>query len=374
MSTHVARISCFVHSALLPGLLTRLTEVGIIDLFLDSGRMAILDDPRGLLAFFKSTGLSSQSVEALQFFVPTDREEWAVAQVANSCRLDIPGRGTVYSEVFEVLAGETSTCVNKELLSPISDIGSVLTFENLIYQGCIVPRGDADVLVRHLLQLGIVPTVTHAVGTGIRDRLGLLRITLPREKDVVSIVVGELEAAFVTEQVVATARLDQPGRGFVYQTPIRRGVVNFKTSNQSDGHAASIDQIVAAVDSLKGSFSWRQGHTGLSRLVRRQYMTGSALSVYLREGHSQSLVRHVMKLGISGATVISPRVVRRAGSRSDRIHGAQEICQLMIPNHLVEAVVQTCKDMGIFAGDEHAIMVKGLAPRAYTYQRRGAPT
>ncbi len=372
--SQVARISCFVHSALLPTLLSRLTESGIQNLYVDSGRMAILDDPRGIQALFKSAGLTSQPVDALHFFVPADEEDWAVALVVKTCRLDIPGRGSVYSELLDVLAGDSSTSINRELKTAGIDARKVLTFEDLVYQGCIVPRGEADTLVRHLLQLGIVPTVTHGVGTGIRDRLGLLRITLPREKDIISIVVGESEAGFVTEQIIIGARLDQPGRGFVFQVPIRRGVINFKTSNQAVGHAASIDQIVAAVDSLKGSFSWRQGNTGLSRVVRRHYMSGSALTLYIRDGFSHTLAQQVMKLGISGATVLSPKVLRHSTGPSDRIHSAREICQLMIPDQLVQPVVQICSDMGLLADDEHAILVRGSSPRAYTYQRRSHAT
>jgi hypothetical protein len=49
--------------------------------------------------------------------------------------------------------------------------------------GCILPRGLGDPIARIALELGTcVPAITFGIGTGLRDRLGLLRIAIPAER------------------------------------------------------------------------------------------------------------------------------------------------------------------------------------------------
>ncbi|MFW7379220.1 MAG: hypothetical protein ACOH5I_10465 [Oligoflexus sp.] len=370
MELEIAKITCMVHGSLFKGLLEELHQAGIYDIYNYSGRMAVLEDPRGLAVLLRSAGLASEPVEILRFFVPIAAEEQAIAMVAKRCRLNIPGRGTVYSERLKLSQCHPGISLNQNLdLSQYHPAGFQI-FRQLMGITCIVQRGEADDVVRMLLHLGVVPTVMHGAGTGIRDRLGLLRITLPKEKDLILMVVGPTEADFITEKIIRVGRLERPGRGFIYQTPVSCGMINFKSSNRQVGHAASIDQIIAAIDALKGDFSWRQGATGIDQQVKRSYMTGIEVSAFMNEGYSAALAREVMRLGVTGATVLSPKLIRPSLQSDQRVLPAREVVRMMIPAERLQGVIDICRELDICGEGGESFIVVGDVPRAFTYQAK----
>lgn len=373
MSQDIVRITCKVHTSLFQALLEALKQAGVYNLHQLSGRMAVLTDPRGLAVLLKSSGLSSEPVEVLSFLVPVSQELEALRLVAASCRLMIPGRGTVYSERLRVLKQSPESQLNQQLALTPAEVPGLQVFSDMTAIGCIVQRSQSDEIVSMLLDIGVVPTVTYASGTGIRDRLGLLRITLPKEKDLIQVTVGPAEADVITEKMIAAGHLDRPGKGFVYQAPVSHGVINFKTSKRRIGHAASVDQIIAAIDQIQGDFSWRQGLTGLEQVSRRSYMSGVELSFYLKEGLSETLTQAVMALGVTGATVISPKLLNPAYPAENNILPAREIVRIMVPEHLTENLLQLSVELGLCEAGQESIILCSRVPRAFTYQKKARP-
>jgi hypothetical protein len=99
--------------------------------------------------------------------------------------------------------------------------------------------------------------------------------------------------------------------------------VNFKISQRTIGQAASTEQIIAAIDSIKGDFSWRQSGGTISEHNKRRYYKGSQLIIQVKEGASRPIVKAIMGLGISGATVqplrsLSPEKDKRTLGRPPR--------------------------------------------------------
>ena len=89
---------------------------------------------------------------------------------------------------------------------------------------CIVQRGAADDVVRAAHEAGAHgATIFHGRGTGVRQRhLGLLGLTVNAEKEIVYIVVPDDQAHRILERIFVAAKLDTPGMGIIYITPIEK--------------------------------------------------------------------------------------------------------------------------------------------------------
>jgi nitrogen regulatory protein P-II 1 len=88
---------------------------------------------------------------------------------------------------------------------------------------CIVQRGKADDAVQAALKAGApAATMSFGRGTGVRERLGLLKIAISPEKEIIEVVVPSDLAAGVFDALVDAARLRTPGMGFIYMSPVVR--------------------------------------------------------------------------------------------------------------------------------------------------------
>lgn len=98
---------------------------------------------------------------------------------------------------------------------------TVLTDAALIT--CIVQRGMADTIVGAARDAGAQgATVYFARGSGVRERLGILGVALEVEKEVINIVVASDQVNRVMEKMYLAGKLDTPGMGFMYVTPIEK--------------------------------------------------------------------------------------------------------------------------------------------------------
>ncbi len=88
---------------------------------------------------------------------------------------------------------------------------------------CIVQRGAADAIVQAAREAGAQgATIFYGRGTGVRERLGVLGITVEVEKEVIQVVVSTDQADLVFERMYVAGKLDTPGMGFMYLTPLEK--------------------------------------------------------------------------------------------------------------------------------------------------------
>ncbi|MEP1892748.1 MAG: hypothetical protein ABJJ14_13795, partial [Cyclobacteriaceae bacterium] len=92
----------------------------------------------------------------------------------------------------------------------------------------------------------------------IRDQLGLIRITISPDKELVHLIIPQQDSESIIKLLVEESQLNRPGRGYLYQTPVSIGFLDTRLKVGKQGHAASIDQIIAAIDTLKQSTDWRK--------------------------------------------------------------------------------------------------------------------
>jgi nitrogen regulatory protein PII len=86
---------------------------------------------------------------------------------------------------------------------------------------CVVQKGMADTINQSLLDAGIQGATVHAgVGTGIRERMGFLGVAVEVEREIVSVLVSKDQTARIFERMYLAGRLDTPGMGYIYVTPL----------------------------------------------------------------------------------------------------------------------------------------------------------
>ena len=102
-----------------------------------------------------------------------------------------------------------------------------------------------------------VPTVCFGEGVGLRRDLGLLRVVIPADKEIMLLTVPSSNVDPLVELIKKTARLNIPGRGIIFVKPIRAMNVNIRIYQAVRRHAATLDQIITSMDILRGSTDWR---------------------------------------------------------------------------------------------------------------------
>jgi len=98
---------------------------------------------------------------------------------------------------------------------------TILTDVSLIT--CVVQRGKADEIIKAAQEVGAQgATVYYARGDGIRERLGVLGHAIEVEKEAVNILVANDQLDMVFEKIFIAGRLDTPGMGIMYVTPLEK--------------------------------------------------------------------------------------------------------------------------------------------------------
>ncbi len=98
---------------------------------------------------------------------------------------------------------------------------SMTTLTDVAMITCVVQRDNADAVTNALLEIGIQGASVHAaMGTGVRERLGVLGVAVDVERSVISLMVARDQVNRIFERMYLAGRLDTPGMGFMYVTPL----------------------------------------------------------------------------------------------------------------------------------------------------------
>jgi nitrogen regulatory protein PII len=112
---------------------------------------------------------------------------------------------------------------------------------------CVVQRGKGDVISKAAIKAGAGgATVFFARGTGTRERLGLLGLAIVPEKEVILVLCDKEESPRIFEAISKAGKLDVPGMGIAYVTPILQVVGGNVV--QVDDEAQETDQGPEASD------------------------------------------------------------------------------------------------------------------------------
>ena len=363
-----AQITCTVYQSVTSKALRAMADIGVKEYYTQSSRAVVLRRKSGFLGIGAGVGLEEEPANRIYFHVRRADAEVALRTLSASCSLGIPGRGSAIWEDVTILRQSAWDTVP---LSPTPGTELVTTQDNLASITCTVQHGRGNNIVRAVLNLGVpMPLVTAGSGTGLRDKLGLIRIALPAAKETVHAIVSAHEVTDILGSLVEAGRLDRLGAGFIYESPVSRGVMNSMVI-RGQRHSASIEQLITAVDDLKGSANWRKRSLGSDRNERERNYLRNLVNVTLicNEGWAGDLIQAAMAAGAGGATIIKLHHVRTDGATTS-VSPAREMTELVVGEGVVEPVVTAMEAAGVFREDTAGFI--SLKPVNLACTHRGA--
>ncbi len=101
--------------------------------------------------------------------------------------------------------------------------GEIIVLTDVAQITCIVQKGLADGVIKAAQETGSQgATVHYARGGGVRERLGILGLAIEAEKEIIIIIVSTDQVDRVFEHMYAAGKLDTPGMGMIYVTPLEK--------------------------------------------------------------------------------------------------------------------------------------------------------
>jgi len=363
------KISIILNKDLAKSVVDDLYALGIIRLFTEVGRSSILNMNIGFSKFLSRQNLVSYPVEILNFVVDESDEMAVLSYIAKKYDLRSPGKGTIYSQEIDILQSHPDYAGAQEIHFKKKHTEDF--FHQLVGITCVVQRGEGDRISRIALNFGAsVPAITHGEGSGVRDKLGLLRITIPPEKELVNLVLSKHDTNPVMELYIEVGKLDEPGRGIAYVFPIRQGIVNTKISRSRVDQAASLEQMVSAIDTLKGGMEWRKSSLEREATKHRDFLQSlTELNLVCEEGRGTQLTEAAMSSGAPGATICKIRYTCLDENLEMRRH-IREICKMIVPSAQVQAIASALKETGCFEDDAKALLYSLPVEKAFTYRAK----
>lgn len=340
-----------------------------------AGRRDLLQERKGLSKMF-GTGKSIlyDPITTITFLVSSGIEEAIINFIINKGGLNIPGKGSVFSKEVTLIKAHEQCQENK-----IQNIETTMRrlFSDLTGICCIAHKGDGDLLGKVGLETGGgIPAITLGIGTGLRDKIGLWRVTIPAEKEIVNLVTTSHNVESVMEMMIDIGALDQPGKGFIYLYPIKMGLVDVKAYVGLRRQAASIEQIVTVIDEMKGDTKWRRREFSKYRSAgkKRKYLNDLVnFTLICNEGRAPDLIKAAMAAGAGGATISKLNYRRTEKSESNKISPAREISEMIISENQIERVAKALEENGALDENTCGQMFYSTVPKAYTYTRKSAP-
>lgn len=346
----VSRITCVVNNLMHQSVLQHLSKLGVSRVFLENGRNVreqISKRPFGLPG--KKITLNDYPVEVFRFTVPREHAEAIVRYLIESLELHVPGRGTIFSQdLIEFSKIEPPAIKIPETKQSGRQAAEYNLLERMAYVNCVVSSpGAGEHLAKVALELGIcVPFVTNGHGTDFRDKLGLIRITISPEKEIVHLVMPEQDTDSLIRLLLEEGRLNRPGRGFIYRTPVSFGLLDTRMRIGRQEYAASIEQIIAAIDQLKNGTGWRKRFDAIDQEEqdKRSWIPSDncEIQVISEEDRIDQIIESGMNAGATGATTTH---VKRLIADDEKLSTAARVLSTIslpadITNDVVDALLQ----------------------------------
>lgn len=364
------RITCMAHRLLASPVMERLARLG--------AEAALVENARCVRQRVRSRGwglpghvtdIDDAPMDVFRTTVPREAADRVARELIEAGELRTPGHGMLYAQdLTEYSRAELPA------IEPDPDTRSAGMLQDMVLLTCILSMaGSGEQLARIALTLGAgVPVISRGTGTGIRDRLGLLRIAIPPEKDVVRLMIPAHDADGIRRLLIEEGRLDRPGGGFLYQTPIRAGLADPLLRIGRQRHAASMEQIIAALDDIKEGTAWRKRFVAIEdrpeQVARRTRRNYREITFACSEGRADDWVRVAMAAGAEGATTSHARCLGMGPGEATSV--ARETGVLCVPAAMADSVLDALRKFAA-QSDDSASRIQALdAPAVFAHQRK----
>lgn len=337
----VSRITCAINQEAGEKVAAYLKQIGV-DSYVENGR-TIREHikPKSFGLPGKVIQLQSTIVSVFRFTVPRKYARQVMESVTELAELDVPGRGTIFSQELIEFSKEPPNIQMEEADSHTKKEFHFLS--NLSYVTCVLTKaGSGEQLARTALELGIcVPLITFGTGNDIRDQLGLIRITIPPEKEVVHLVMPEQDSDSIIQLLAEESKLDRPGRGHIHQTPVSLGLIDTRMKIGHQNYPASIDQIIAAIDTLKHGTNWRKRLDTDNQNSNKSFLPrhNCEISIITEEEKIDEITEACIRIGATGAVTSRVSTITQ-DEKAEELNGLIRN-EISVPAEIADKVVDT---------------------------------
>ena len=352
MKNELSYILCVADMHITKALEQSLAELEAPEVFIQRAKQMSLADKQGFLGLRPVSKLEESRALLYRITIPSVYETGVIDRIAEATDLKMGGRGCILARRI----GHHRVAAlpfNTEKLEKLCGKSRKIPQEEHTLITCIVPRGLGDSLSQAVLELGIcVPVVFFGAGMGFRDKLGLMRITVPVEKEIIWFVVPGSDAMLVEKTIIPRARLDIPGRGFLYKINVHAPVVNLRVRHGKRVHAATMEQVIAALDELRGSSDWRRvgSKSGESAGGKNKSDSTRALFFIGEEEDVKTFRKIAMENGARGATLNEVEMRSYVAQTQEQImeSHSRSLCDIITSRAVEDKIVEHITQSGLF--------------------------
>ena len=253
----------------------------------------------------------------VQVLVPESEKLRITDAAISSGRLDRVGSGAIFSMSCEKAFIPKTFRLLKETTRQNCLI-SLLHWKQYV---AFARRGIAEDIAQAALSAGAPgPTVTFGEGGGIRDKIPLLRMTKGPEKEFGWCVVDRSDSSDVFTNMARAGRITEPGRGFMYSIPVSEGLINVSSTVSSSSHGASMEQVIAAIDDIKGTKDWRSNVESKSSSLNTTFLHDlTGLYCVVPRDHYSEVYDSILDAG-------APGVSTNFGVMADQTGSGENVC------------------------------------------------
>ena len=357
--TNIAKFTCSVYKNVSPKVAEALKECGIDDYIVQRSSSIVSTDKHWL---FNRKGISENILETYHFYVPAEKEREVFDKIVYGADLSQEGRGSIFTEEA-VLIEKSENNENFDGFDfPFEDTPS-----NYMGICAITQRGRGLALAKTAIDKGsCVPMISYGIGGGIRDRMGLIRITIPAEKETINIAVANHDAQGMMDLLIEGGHLDRPGMGFIFSYPINLATLDSKTFFGANRAAASMGQIISVIDSIQGGTEWRKRTLNAKNAVERVYFTNlENIMLICNDTQSKEMLDAAMSAGASGATISNCREMTKTNDGFAK--KSMEISDMVIGTAQRKEILTALVKAGFFSDKTDGKIIVKKSGTAFSY-------
>jgi len=353
MITNFSSILCIADMNITDALDKCLEDMALPEIFVQRAKQMCLLDKQGFLGVRPVTKFEENRALIYRINVPSKYEEGVMSRIIETTDLQMGGRGSIFAQPI-VLHRSDALSFDTDKLEKLCGNEGKFPHEEHVLLTCILPRGLGDSVARAILDQGVcVPVAFFGSGVGLRDKLGLMRITVPVEKEVLWFAVPHSDATHLEKTLIARARLDIPARGFLYKFFVHAPVVNLRVRHGERVHAATMEQVITALDQVRGSSEWRRfgsrrGEPG----AEANSDNNRALFFIGEEEEVETFRRMAMENGARGATLneLEMRSYTRRKTEQVMESHSRLLCDIVTSRAIEEKLLENIAKADLFNG------------------------
>lgn len=317
----------------------------------------------------KFTPSISPEQSVFEILAPEHLSKALMNNIATAGNLHVSGTGAVYAIKCEktLFVSDLNFPEKIELVSQ----DDVQFKHELTGIFCIIQKSMAEKVAIAAMRAGSPgPTIAFGQGLGIRDKLGLLRIAISPEKELVRVVVDSFDAEEIFNAMVEEGKLDTPGMGFIYTMPVENGLVNIASVAAGKNQLASNQQIIKAIDEIKGGSAWR-AHLGQNngKAQKKTLSNLSRLTCVVERGKGDSLTKAAMNAGAPGASITygNKRKLTQTEGSALSVNKEMEIIEMTLAPQKVDEIISVMMDAANAENNNDLYFYTQPVPKALTY-------